>query len=310
MPDPLDSRPQQLLQWFKESIELESKSMSGHALEFDPSRFKYLLNAIELVDSLKKSWFDGFPLPDWMIEGSGYHFEHVVNSMSLVIKELFSTSQYFANRLAHQITYDSKMKIKERRATLLDKAIELAIDDPTSAWKITKEDFMRIFNFPLEFKSDVSERYLENLREDIEESGIIIRGSEITLYQIWAGLEKFSGTDIFTGNKYHFLFTFQNKLDEINYKIWNKYGTGLVNIIHNKLAEGWSLEKAKGFAYKEMIKGTKYYKKFHRADRAIRILLILVNNRLINGEEFGKVIDRYSWTKVSQIFNLYRDYST
>jgi len=61
-------------------------------------------------------------------------------------------------------------------------------------------------------------------------------------------------------------------------------------------------------SYKNMLEGTKYYDKFHRADRMVRILMILANNRLINAEKFGKIIDRYSWTKIKVLMNLDSEY--
>jgi hypothetical protein len=304
LPNPLGSNLETLLKWLDESFTLQSKSTPGHALGWSDWRARYLIISTELIDSLSTDWFAGFPIPNWMVNGQGFHPEHAGDPMSLIIEEVTFTSNFVAQHIAHQLTYECKMEVKERRRRLLQKAIESAFNGDLD-WKITEDKFKRIFNFPLEFNSKASEVYIQDLKSKLGLS----TSDKITFFDVWAGRTYFNVKPIYgLPDRDVGPYTFDDKLDIINDKIMNGYD-GLVDRVEMAMEmTHMSFEEALRMSYKNMLEGTKYYDKFHRADRMVRILMILANNRLINAEKFGKIIDRYSWTKIKVLMNLDSEY--
>jgi len=312
LPKPLESNPQQLLKWLDETLELESTQVKHHALGWSDYRARPLIVSTELVDSLFTDWFTGLPIPDWMANGFGFHPEHAGDPMSLVIEEVTATSNYIALKYAHRLTYECKMELKERRRALLKSPIQEILDTSLESlmngendWRITEEDFKRIFDFPLEFKSDTTERYM---KERWNELGLP-EGSTITFYDIWSRFDDLEVIDS-QGHRQDQIgpYTFDEKLAMINDKLWNTEGTGLVNWIQHGLYLEMNIDEATAFAYKKTLEGTKFHDMFGRTERMMHILMILVNNRLINAEKFGKIVDRYSWTKIKVLMNLDGEY--
>jgi hypothetical protein len=302
LPKNLGENLELLLIWLDQSINLEGKP--NHALGFKFYRAKELIGIVELTDSLVTDWFAGFPIPKWMVNGVGFHLEHAGDPMSLIIEEITATSNPIAQHIAHQLTYECKMELKKKRRDLLNLAINKVLNDPTSEWQITKKDFIQSFNFPLEFKEDLGRNYLNELREELN----IPEGSPITFFNVWSTITELNLEDS-KGKKYELSYSFEEKLNLINYKIFNKKEkNGLVNLIKKSLKEGKSFNEAYANAYRELIQDTKFMDGVHRAERLIKVLSILINNKLIGVQKFGKIIDPYSWIIIKQFFNIDMEY--
>jgi hypothetical protein len=227
-----------------------------------------------------------------MIDGAGLHMEHRDSPRSLLIAEITAASNKIAQKIAHQLTAESKAKIKETRRKLLQETLKKAIKGETN-WEITPEKFEKVFDFALEFEA--SDAYLENLRSELGLEDDL----DITLTDIWKGINKLEHTDT-QGKSYPpQLYSFEQKLGTINQKIED-----LLQQVKEEQDAGLSLNDALRIAYFSLLEGTDLLDNLDKAMEMAKILSTLINERLIRAEKFARVVDPYSWVLIRLLFDL------